>query len=236
MILRLFGKNDEQIDSLVRTIHIFSKDIGMEFGIKKCGMFVMKKGKIVKCNGIQLRDGEAIKSIEADGYKYLGILKLDKFMEVQRKCTFVKEYERLILVLKSKLNSRNMIMAMNTWVITLLRYGVGILKWSKAEVTAMDCKTRKLMTMYDAFHPISDIHRLYLHRKKGGRGLISCKGCIIAVENSLGWYVKNSVEPFLQQVAKTNVIETEGCETKENFKRKARKDLEKPWTDKRMYG
>ena len=92
------------------------------------------------------------------------------------------------------------------------------------------------MTMYGAFHPKSDIHRLYLQREKGERGLISCEGCISAEENSLGWYVKNSVEPLLQQVAKTNVIETEGCEAKENFKRKVREDLEKAWTDKRMYG
>ena len=52
--LKLFGKNEEQIDSLVKTIHIFSKDIGMEFGIKKCGMLVMKKGKIVESDGIQV--------------------------------------------------------------------------------------------------------------------------------------------------------------------------------------
>ena len=141
-------------------------------------------------------------------------------------CKFVKEYERR-LVLKSKLNSRNKIMAMNTWAVTLLRYGAGILKWSKAEVAAMDSKTRKLMTMYGAFHPKSDIHRLYLQREKGGRGLISCEECISAEENSL--------EPLLQQVSKTNVIETEGCKAKENFKRKMR-DLEKAWTDKRMYG
>ena len=44
------------------------------------------------------------------------------------------------------------------------------------------------------------------------------------------------MEPLLQQVAKTNVIEREGCEAKENFKRKIREDLEKAWTDKRMYG
>ncbi|CAB4018066.1 Hypothetical predicted protein, partial [Paramuricea clavata] len=41
--LKLFGKNKEQIDSLVKTVHIVSKDIGMEFGIKKCAMLVMKK-------------------------------------------------------------------------------------------------------------------------------------------------------------------------------------------------
>ena len=52
--LKLFGKNEKQIDSLVKTVHVFTKDIGMEFGIKKCGMFVMKKGKIVESDGIQV--------------------------------------------------------------------------------------------------------------------------------------------------------------------------------------
>ena len=80
-------------------------------------------------------------------------------MEAQMKSKFLKRYERrLRLVLKSKLNSRNRIMAMNTWAVALLRYEAGILKWSKAEVAAMDCKTRKLMTMCGAFHPKSDIH------------------------------------------------------------------------------
>ena len=44
------------------------------------------------------------------------------------------------------------------------------------------------------------------------------------------------LEPLLQQVARTDVIETERCETKENFKKKVREELEKMWTDKRMYG
>ena len=86
--------------------------------------------------------------------------------------------------------------------------------------------------MYGALHPKSDIHRLYLQRDKGGRGLISSEGCISAEENSLGWYIKNSVEPLLQQVARTDVIETERCETKRNLKKKVRGELEKM----RMYG
>ncbi len=79
--LKLFGKNKEQTDSLVKTAHIVSKDTGMEFGIKKCGTLVMKRGKIVECNGVQLPDEETIKSVEEDGYKYFGILELYKIME-----------------------------------------------------------------------------------------------------------------------------------------------------------
>ena len=33
--LRLFSKSQEQMDLLVRTVHVFSTDINMEFGMKK---------------------------------------------------------------------------------------------------------------------------------------------------------------------------------------------------------
>jgi hypothetical protein len=96
-----------------------------------------------------------IKSVEEDEYKYLGILELDKIMEGEMKRKFVKEHgRRLRLVLKSKLNGRNKIMAMNTWAVALLRYGAGVWKWTKDEIAAIDRKTRKLMTMYGALHPM----------------------------------------------------------------------------------
>ena len=44
--------------------------------------FVMQKGKIVKSVGIELADGKVIRSLqEGESYKYLGILKVDKFLE-----------------------------------------------------------------------------------------------------------------------------------------------------------
>ena len=49
------------------------------------------------------------------------------------------------------------------------------------------------MTMHGALHPKSDVGRVYLSRDMGGRGLISCEGCIRMEENNLGWYVRNSV-------------------------------------------
>ena len=36
--LKLFGKSDDQIDSLVQTVFTFRKDIRMEFGLKKFGV------------------------------------------------------------------------------------------------------------------------------------------------------------------------------------------------------
>ena len=75
--LKLFGKSCEQIDSLVPTVHTFSTDIGMEFGIKQCGMLILKRGKIAKMEGVRLPDGQVMKEIEeGGGYRFLRILKV----------------------------------------------------------------------------------------------------------------------------------------------------------------
>ena len=89
--LKLYSRNEKGFDSLVQTLHVFSEDIGMEFGIEKCGMLVMEKGKIVKSVGIDLPGGKVIKSLqEGDSYKYLGILEADKFLEEKMKLNVLK--------------------------------------------------------------------------------------------------------------------------------------------------
>ena len=59
--LKLFSKSEEQIDTLVGTVYVFSTDTGMEFGMKKCGIFTMKRGKVVRCEGIKLPNSEVMK-------------------------------------------------------------------------------------------------------------------------------------------------------------------------------
>ena len=49
--LKLYDKSEEQTNILLGTVYVFSKDIGMEFGIKKCGILTMKRGNIVKVKG-----------------------------------------------------------------------------------------------------------------------------------------------------------------------------------------
>ena len=61
--LKLYSRNEKGLDSLVQTIRVLSEDIGMEFGIEKCAMLVIEKGKIVKSAGIELPDGKVIKSL-----------------------------------------------------------------------------------------------------------------------------------------------------------------------------
>ena len=79
--LKLFAKNKKQIDSLVQTVYIFSEDIGMQFGIKKCGVLIMERGKVIRTDGIRLSNGQDMKDIDETGYTYLGILETDKIRD-----------------------------------------------------------------------------------------------------------------------------------------------------------
>ena len=65
-------------NTLVRTVYVFSTDVSMEFEIKKCGILIMKEGKIVKSERIKPPDGEMMKQVGQEGYIYLGIIELDK--------------------------------------------------------------------------------------------------------------------------------------------------------------
>ena len=103
--LKLFVKSKDQIDSLVNTVYTFSEDIGIEFGIKKCGVLVLKRGKAdkVKSTSLNLPNGKLMKTIDEEGYKYLGTLEYVKVKEKEMKTEFVREYKRsLRLILRSK--------------------------------------------------------------------------------------------------------------------------------------
>ena len=79
--LKLFFKSEEQMDIFVRTAHVFSTDIGMEFGMTKCGTLTMKRGKVVGYEGIKLSNSGVLKQVEKEGYTYLGIVELEKIKE-----------------------------------------------------------------------------------------------------------------------------------------------------------
>ena len=46
--LKLYNRNGKGLNSLVQTTHVFSEDIGMEFGTEKCATLMSGKRKILK--------------------------------------------------------------------------------------------------------------------------------------------------------------------------------------------
>ena len=62
--LKLFAENKDQVDNLLNTVRIFSEDIKMEFLLPECGVLIIKRGKVVKSEGISIPNGKMLKNIE----------------------------------------------------------------------------------------------------------------------------------------------------------------------------
>ena len=43
--IKLFAKNEKELETLIHAVRINSRDIGMEFDIEKCAKVVMKSSK-----------------------------------------------------------------------------------------------------------------------------------------------------------------------------------------------
>ena len=54
----------------------------------------------------------------------------------------------------------------------------------------MDRKIRKVLNMYQALHPRSNVDTLYLPCGKEGKGLLSLEECVNSEKSSLGLYLK----------------------------------------------
>ena len=133
--LKIYAKSEREINGLVSIIQILSNDIGMEFGIKKCGVLVLKRGKVVSPERVEMPGGEKIKEIEKNRYNYLGILECNKIKESKMKENIRREYlRRTKLITRKRLNGWNKIIAINTWGVSLMRYGASIVKWTKSEL------------------------------------------------------------------------------------------------------
>ena len=86
MTLNYLQKNEKELETLIHAVRIYSQVIGMEFGIERCAMLVMKGGKRHMTDGIELPNLDKIRTLEeTETYKYLGILEPDTIKQVQMK-------------------------------------------------------------------------------------------------------------------------------------------------------
>jgi hypothetical protein len=232
-ILKLYGKSEDELEKLVDVVSVFSRDIGMEFGLDKCAVVVLKQGVKVRCEGVVLPDGQMMKEVDESGYKYLGVLEGADIMQKEMKEKVKKEYLRRVkAVAKSMLYGGHLIKAINAWAVSVVRYSAGVLDWTDKELKAMDVKTRKILTMNGVFHMRSSTYRLYIKRKEGGRGLISIVDCVKEEELGLFGYVKMSEEWMLKVVGEALQV----GETKREYKKRVDKQRKDILKEKKLHG
>ena len=150
-------------------------DIKMEFGLDKCAKASFNRGKKVSAEGIPLNDNHVIQDLDqAETYKYLGIEEREGVQHHKMKIKIRKEYKRRIkLVLKSELNIRNKIAAINTLVVPIILYRYGVIYWKLDEIQDLDRMTRKQLCMNQMLAKKADVDRIYLPYQTDGRSLMN---------------------------------------------------------------
>ena len=89
-----------------------------------------------------------------------------------------KYYKRVRVVLKCKLNSRNVINAPNIFPVATVWYGTGMINLSKWEFDNVARQSGKLLNMHRALNPRSSVDRMYRSRAQGGTGLLIVRGSV----------------------------------------------------------
>ena len=112
----------------------------------------------------------------------------------------------------------------------MLRCSAAFLGWLKEEVQQLDRKKRKLLTI---LHPKSDIDRLYIPRREGGRGLLNVEDVINLAVIGLERYVSNSNERLLTAARATN--EYEG-DSEAEYKLRKTNERSQAWKEKALKG
>ena len=99
----------------------------------------------------------------------------------------------------------------------------------------MDRRTMKILAINGCLRTRSNVARLYLPRKEGGRGLIGIEECVRRERKSLHGYLRESTEWMLQAVSKEKVtVEEESLQDYE--RRRRREEKVKNWKEKALHG
>ena len=197
--LKLYGKNDKELDRLLCTVKKFSDDIGMEFGLYKCAKATFIRGRLTSMGEIKLNEDTSIRKLDLEGtYKYLGIDERDRIQHVKMKEKIREECYSAIL--RTKLNAKNKLEAINTLAIPVVAYRFNVINWNLEEIRRMDRKIRKLLTLNRMCHPKADVNRMYVPRKEGGRGMINLEMCLKTTKFGLNTYLSSSDDRMLKLV------------------------------------
>ena len=61
--IKVFTKNEKELETLMHTVRIYNQDIGMKFAIENCTMLVMKSGKRHLINRMELPNQNKIRTL-----------------------------------------------------------------------------------------------------------------------------------------------------------------------------
>ena len=142
--VKLYSKDEKEINYLGPTVRGFSSDIGMDFNISKCAVLVLKKRNVARSEGVELPDLRKLQSLKEGGevYKYPGLLEADDIKQESMIKTLSKKIHKNCQESTQVDNVKdgNIMRALNTWAASLLRYSDEVVSWTRRELMSLHGK------------------------------------------------------------------------------------------------
>ena len=129
--LKLFAKNDQHLQGLLNIVKQISNDIWMEFGLDKCTKATFFRGKLLQAKNITLYTATIIKDLETEeSYQYPEVTEGNGIQHFSMREKIRKEcFRRVRSILRSELNARNRIDAINSLALPVVTYSFTIINW-----------------------------------------------------------------------------------------------------------
>lgn len=239
--LKTYASSDEDLEKNIQLIKRFSEDINMTFGLDKCRINVMEKGKWRKHQGVEMgEEAGVIEGMEQDElYKYLGYQQARGIDQKQAKEHLRGNLrQRLKMIMRTKLRGKNMVKAINTYAIPILTYSFGIISWTQTEITELNRTIRTVATKHRLHHPRSSVERFHLPREQGGRGVLNIEELHQKqIRNLRSYFHRKAEETGLYRaiVNKDNKITPLNLQSRQLAAEEPTNHMEK-WLSKELHG
>ena len=201
--LRTIQESKGKQELINETVTRMSKDIGMEFGVKKCAELKFTKGKMEHSNGLEMFE-ERIRTLnpgEEEFYTFLGIPEGEGQLDKEAKKKAIEEVTKRVEDLCNlELYERNLIKSINSRALSVLAYGMNVVEYTKEELQSVDRKIRGILTRKGMIWRQSSNERLYMPITEGGRGLKSARDVYYLTKARVACYMSFSRDEKIAQV------------------------------------
>ena len=193
--LKVYAGSRQEQEIMNDIIVNASCDTGALYGVKKCAEIEFVRGKMVKGRGLDVL-GERMEALDPECnkfYKFLGCEQangIDTKKVMERVTSEMNK--RMNCLLEASLSEKNLIRAINSYVLPVAGYVMNVCKISETHLVELDMIIkRKLREKKFHARQCSD-DRLYLSRKLGGRGLKSLRDMYYQTKTRVACYLSTS--------------------------------------------
>ena len=158
--MKIYVSIKRKFETVINMVNDAMEDTGLHWNKKKCALAHVKKGCLVRSEGMKIGPVEVIESLkEGTHYKFLGVLENIRQEGNLTLDSATKVYQqRLSVILSSPLSDYNKVLARNLFAVPVLTYLMWMQVWPIAELKRLDRASRKVMIENGAKHASSGLH------------------------------------------------------------------------------